>query len=437
VAAVVKTAATILFSKGRNTVKKIASALFVIMATVVAVQSTASASSTDLLPAAESMAAASKVIHDKPTDYTGYNMLATALVRRARETSDATFYAQAEEAVRKSLELAPDNFETAKIQVSILLGEQEFPAALEAAEKLNKRVPDDVMVYGLLTDANVELGNYGDAENSAQWMLNLRPGNRPALIRVAHLRELFGDAEGAFEAAELAFQSTIPSEVEDRANLLTQMGGFRLATGDTDAAEKLLQQALTAFPKYPPALGNLAQVRIAQKRYPEAIELLRQRYQSVSRAGNLYDLAEALQLAGRDTEAKKAFTDFEVKALAESVCKENSNRELVLYYADRVHQPGKALDVAKREYAWRHDVYTLDAYAWALHVNRQDTEARKQIELALAVGIRNAKLFRHAGEIALGTGDISAAQGYLKQAAELKTLESEQARRTLAELMRL
>ena len=52
------------------------------------------------------------------------------------------------------------------------------------------------MVYGLLTDANVELGNYNDAETSAQWMLNLRPGNLPALIRAARLRELFGDAEG-------------------------------------------------------------------------------------------------------------------------------------------------------------------------------------------------------------------------------------------------
>ena len=43
------------------------------------------------------------------------------------------------------------------------------------------------MVYGLLTDANIELGNYSDAETSAQWMLNLRPGNVPALTRAAHI----------------------------------------------------------------------------------------------------------------------------------------------------------------------------------------------------------------------------------------------------------
>src|SRR5208283_1539745 len=101
---------------------------------------------------------------------------------------------------------------------------------------------------------------------------------------------------------------------------------------------------------------------------------------------NLYDLAEALQLAGRDAEAKEAFAEFESKSLPESLHKDNSNRDLVFYYADQAHQPAKALAVAQQEYAWRHDVYTLDAYAWALHVNRQDAEARKQIEAALADG---------------------------------------------------
>ena len=59
----------------------------------------------------------------------------------------------------------------------------------------------------------------------------------------------------------------------------------------------------------------------------------------------------------------------------------------------RKSQP-RRLRVAKQEFAWRHDVYTLDAYAWALHVNGQDAEARKQIETALAVGIRDSKILR-------------------------------------------
>ncbi len=334
----------------------------------------------------------------------------------------------------KSSELSPNNFDTEKIRVSILLSQHEYPAALEAARSLNKRVPDDVMVYGLLTDTNVELGNYKDAENAAQWMLNLLPGNRPALIRAAHLRELFGETEGAYQLMDMAYQSTAPAETGERAGILTQMGHLRLASGNTGAAEQLFQRALKSSPNYPSALGNLAQVRITEKRYAEAVALLQQRYQDSPLTGNLYDLAEALQLAGRDSEAKRAFADFETKALLESGGKDNSNRKLIFYYADHAQQPAKALQVAQQEYAWRHDAYTLDAYAWALHVNGRDAEARKQIESALVVGIRDAKLFHHAGEIALKGGDIAAAEHYLKQSVELNTLDSEQARITLAGL---
>jgi tetratricopeptide (TPR) repeat protein len=407
---------------------------FLFCTALAAAQSGAVPESTNLSPAEIEVAQARKAILEKPAEYTAYNLLATVLLRSAQKTFDAGIYTEAEEAVKKSLELAPNNFDAEKIQASILLAEHEYPAALELAKALNKRVPDDVMVYGLLTDANVELGNYKDAEDSAQWMLNLRPGNLPALIRAAHLRELFGDPEGAYELMEMAYQSTPPTETWERAGMLTEMGHFRRASGGIDAAEKLFQQALTSFPNYPSALENLAQVRITQKRYADAVVLLQQRKQGAPRADNLYDLAEALQLAGRDGEAKRAFADFEIKSLLELSKKQNSNRELVFYYADHAHQPAKALQVAQQEYAWRHDIYTLDAYAWALHINGQDAEARKQIETALAVGIRDPRLFLHAGEICLGVGDIPAAKAYLEQAAELNAIDSDQARNLLANL---
>jgi hypothetical protein len=87
--------------------------------------------------------------------------------------------------------------------------------------------------------------------------------------------------------------------------------------------------------------------------------------------------------------------------------------------------------VAKQEYQWRHDVFTLDAYAWALHVNGQDADARMQIETALAVGIRDESLFRHAAEIAANTRDASAAEGCFKLSADLN---AEQGRSTFAGL---
>ena len=413
----------------------IAALLFMLLSTVaIFSQGSHSPAERNLSPAEQAIAEATKLIGKNPKDFEAYNALALALSRRARETSDVRFYAQAEQALQKSFEISPDNFDGKRIQVWLLLGKHEFAAALEEAKKLNKKAPDDVMVYGFLTDANVELGNYQDAEVAAQWMLNLRPANLPGLTRAAYLRELYGDVEGALELMNMAYQSTPPSELEDAAWILTQMAHLKLAIGKTEEAETLLQQALMRFPGYHYALGNLAKVRIAQKRFGEAVDLLQQRYRAAAHAENLYDLAEALVLAGRSDEAKAAFEQFEAKSLAESARADNSNRELIFYFADHAHQPGKALEVAQHEYAMRHDVYTLDAYAWALYANGQYLEAQKQVQKALSVGIQNANMFRRAGEIELKCGNLAGAEDYLRRAAMLNATGSEEAKRLLAQL---
>jgi len=416
--------------------KRIAAILMIVMIAAAGfAQQPVSPSDAILSPAERNMALAQKLIDKNPKDFEAYNALALALSRRARETSDVTFYSLAEDALQKSFRISPDNFDGRRTHVWLLLGKHEFPTALEEAKKLNQRMPDDVMIYGFLTDANVELGNYKDAETAAQWMLDLKPGSIPGLTRAAYLRELFGDVEGSLQLMDMAYQSTPPGEAEDSAWILTQMAHLNLSIGKIDEAERLLNQALGMFPGYHYALSNLAKVRIQQKRYPEAVELLQQRYQAAPHAENLYDLAEALNLAGQADEARKAFAEFETKSLLESQKKDNSSRELIFYYADYAHQPAKALQVAQQEYSWRHDVFTLDAYAWALHVNGRDEEARKQIEAALQVGIQDAKLFRHAGEIALKAGDRVIAERYLRQAAQLNTLGSDQARAALAAVM--
>jgi len=408
--------------------KRIAALLLLVLGAIAGfAQAPNAPAETKVSPAERSMDQARKLIEKNPKDFEAYNALALALSRRARETSDVKFYAQAEETLQKSFAVSPDNFDGQRIHVWLLLGKHEFAAALDAAKKLNQRMPDDVMLYGFLTDANVELGNYKDAETAAQWMLDLKPGNTPGLTRAAYLRELYGDIEGSLELMNMAYQSTPPNEVEDGAWIVTQMAHLNLAIGKIDEAEKLSQQALVMFPGYHYALGNLAKVRIQQKRYNDAVELLKQRYDAAPHAENLFDLAQALQLAGKTDEANLAFAQFEQKSLLETGRGDNSNHELIFYYADYAKQSAKALEVAQREIARRHDVFTLDSYAWALYANGQYVEARKQIETALAVGVRDARIFRHAGEIALKSGDRTAAEHFLRESAELNSVGSEQA----------
>ncbi|MGO8736277.1 MAG: tetratricopeptide repeat protein [Terriglobia bacterium] len=81
----------------------------------------------------------------------------------------------------------------------------------------------------------------------------------------------------------------------------------------------------------------------------------------------------------------------------------------------------------------RHDVRTLDAYAWALYINGQPAEARRQIEKALAVGTCDAALFYHAGAIEAASGERTAAMRYLQQSLDLDPTSeaAEAARRAL------
>jgi tetratricopeptide (TPR) repeat protein len=239
------------------------------------------------------------------------------------------------------------------------------------------------------------------------------------VTRAAHLRELFGDPEGAIELFQMAHQQLAESETENKAWVLVQLSHLCLMQGRTEDAERMANQALHAFPDYHYALGQLAKVRRAQKRYSEAAALERKRYDAAPHPENQFVLAQALQLAGDKAQAKVAFAEFERSARAEMNGPDNANHELIYYYADHAGKPHEALKVARLEFARRQDVHTRHAYAWALHKAGNHGEASKHIEQVLSVGIRDAELYRHAASIALAIKDRSKAKLYEQKAAEL------------------
>ena len=245
------------------------------MAMMVCVIATSAAAQTRQTPAEQRMAWAQKAIDANPKLVQPHNDLALALSRRARETGDPSYYDRSERELATVLALEPSNLDAKKLHVWNLLGKHEFGKAREAATALNKQVPDDVLIYGFVADANAELGNYDEAEIAVQWMLDMRAANLAGHTRAAYLRELFGDVDGALELFTGAFKRMAITEVEDRAWILSQMGHLYLSIGKEDNAEAVLKQALMEFPRYHYALYNLAKVRIAQKRYQEAVGFLR------------------------------------------------------------------------------------------------------------------------------------------------------------------
>jgi tetratricopeptide (TPR) repeat protein len=151
-----------------------------------------------------------------------------------------------------------------------------------------------------------------EAERSAQWMLNLRSTNVGGLERGARLRELFGDNDGAREFWESAMRLTLADE-EQRAWLATQMASLIRRTGHAGQAESLLRQVL--WHANPTAISRPSRrwraCLCSSISYDDAVTLLRERYQKVPRPDVQFELARALQMAGRATEAQTAYQAFE------------------------------------------------------------------------------------------------------------------------------
>jgi tetratricopeptide (TPR) repeat protein len=300
---------------------------------------------------------------------------AFALARKARDTADGRYYTQAEERVAPLLREDADHFEALKVRTWVLLGQHRFREALELARKLNRRTPDDLQVYGFIADACMELGLYKEAEQAAQWMLDLRPGNVPGLTRGAYLREIFGDLDGALDFMRQAYTRTRPEETGDRAWILTHIGHLLVEKREYAGAEKVLNEALRLYPNYHYALASLAKIRTGQGDHASAAALYRKRYEVAPHPENLFDVGVALSAAGELDASRRAFADFEKAARAEMDGPDNANRELALYYADYTRNFSEALRIMKREAAVRKDVHTMKVYEHVLSRAQPGTAA--------------------------------------------------------------
>ena len=192
------------------------------------------------------IAAAQKIVQKAPQSPIGYNKLALAYIKRARETGDFGINTNAEAAVKRALEIEPENPDANRIKASLLLTFHRFAEAVEFGTKLQQQYPQDSLVYGVLTDANIELGNYKEAADAAQKMVDLKP-NMESYIRVAAVRSLYGDANGAIEAMNLAARVADPSNKEIQAWCLTHSGNEYFKIGNYAEAEKQYDEALSVF----------------------------------------------------------------------------------------------------------------------------------------------------------------------------------------------
>jgi tetratricopeptide (TPR) repeat protein len=386
-----------------------------------------------LTPADRQISTAQSFIERTPSSPGGYNLLAAAFMQKARETGDFGYNGKAEAALKRSLEIAPDNFDAINLQAKLLLTFHRFREALDAARRAQAIQPQNHDVYGAMTDALVELGDYDGAVEAAQRMMNLRP-DTASYSRVSYLRQLHGDRDGAIEAMRLAAESASPQNPESIAWCRVQLGNELMSAGRLAEGEREFDHALYAFPDYHAALAAKARARLSRGDTDNAVSFYKRALERVPLPDYAIALGDLYVKLGRAPEAKRQY-DLVEFIERNGAIEGTYSRNLAFFWADHDTRLDEALAVAESERAARDDIYTSDLLAWCLYKKNRFTEARAASERALRLGTLDARLLFHAGMIAQALGDRRSAANYLRQALKVDpdfdVLQADVARRTL------
>ncbi|GAA3793119.1 tetratricopeptide repeat protein [Streptomyces phyllanthi] len=373
-------------------------------------------------------------LREQPRDHNSWATLGLAYVEQARTKGDPSRYPQAEKALRRSLELRPDNDTALAGQAALAAARHDFEGALSKADRALERNPYSERALSTRIDALVELGRYDDATKAADLADERRPGI-PVFTRYAYVRELRGDTKTAERVLKQALDSA--SGRGDIAYVATQLGQLAWKQGDYKSALDHYARALGADDEYVPALEGRARAEAASGDRDGAIRTLEQVVSRFPLPGPLVELGELYEVKG---DKEKARDQYRLVNAWTSIARANGvNADLDTALADADHGDREAaLRAARAEWKLRETVHTADALAWALHVNGRSEEALPYARRAAATGYKDATFLYHRGMIERATGDEKGARASLRAALDLNSgfspLGAEKARKALKAL---
>lgn len=353
-------------------------------------------------------------LRKQPEATRSLEQLGRLFIAKARTTFDPGYYKLAEQCARVLAEKNPDHPPALLLQGHVMLAMHRFREAEEVARRLVK-LNGQVLEYALLGDALLDQGKLDEAVSAYQSMIDAKPC-LPSYSRVAHIRWLMGDLEGAIEVIRQAISTGSYRDPEPLAWVTARLAHYQLQSGDLAAALATAERAVGLVPDYPPALLVRARVHLAQDDPAAAVKALEPATAKNPLPEYQWALADALRAADRGAEAAAV-----EKQLVETGAGRDP-RTFSLYLATRREQPEEALALAKSEMEERRDAFTYDALAWAQWAAGDLTAARGSMASALAPGTPDARLYLHAAIIAQAAGETSDARDFLEKARALRRM---------------
>ena len=353
-------------------------------------------------------------LRDSPTDAAAHLGIARLFIYEARVTGEHGHYYPGAlthvQAALNSPSLTPDEkFQALTIKSSVQLSQHDFAEALATAQMAERLNPRAATVYGALTDANVELGNYEAAVAAGDRMVQIKPDLR-SYARISYLRQIHGDVPGSLEAMRLALDAGTKG-TEDVAWVRTTLADLLAEYGRRDEARDQYNLVLEERPGYVFAKAGLAELAVADGNYEEAERLLQSGIEDVPEVGLYQALIPIYQATKRDALAAQTRDEVLAMYADDEVHGHNMDLEYVGYYLGPDLDLDKAYTYAQREYEKRPKNIDVNAKLAEIEVLRGNLEqAAAHLEVASSTNTQSPRLQHVRAALAAAQGNRAEAQ---------------------------
>ena len=334
-------------------------------------------------------AALSEAIRKDPSDVRSTIQLAHLFIQEARVTGEhGHYYPAALQVLNAALEqsdekglTSDERFMALSLQAGVHLSLHNFTKALEIGREALSLNNHNAQIYGVLVDANVELGHYEQAVARADQMVSIRPDLR-SYARISYLREIHGDIDGAIEAMEMAVSAGFPLYEETAWAKLT-LGELYQRYDLITKAEVTYASILQDRPGYPFAIAALADLAKGAQNYIKAESLLDEACNIIPEVGFYTSKAEILLQTARKEEAHQILSEVFLMLEDDVRSGHNMDLEYAHIYADLLNQPEKALVFLQKEYSDRPANINVNKKLASVYLQLNDVEnAKKHLQLA-------------------------------------------------------
>ncbi|MCX5382177.1 lipopolysaccharide assembly protein LapB [Streptomyces sp. NBC_00083] len=352
-------------------------------------------------------------VRTHPKDEASWAVLGSAYVERGERAADPSFYPRAEWALKRSLEVRPQDNQDAEIGLAALANARhDYAAARTLAEGVRARAGNRWTLYPPLIEAYNGLGDAKGAAKAVERLLELRDG-AASLTQAAEVYRAHGWREDASVAADEAVaHATSPVQ---KAAALVAAGDLAWERGEPEGALARYEAALHADPGAAEALAGRARAKAALGRTADAQRDYQAAILRLPRPEYALELGELYEAQGLDGDARTWFDK-----LRELAARDGSNGvddALVLgrFEADHgaVHS---AVDRLEAEWKAHPSPAAEDALGWAMYRAGETEEAMAHVRKATDSGVRSALFSYHQAMIERDLGQPGAARRHLQDA---------------------